>query len=69
LRILNLSTTIDEAKDPEACANLVIHSKILANEGLLRVVLVSSEGIIMPILHRLSAMNRGLIYEMGDVKL
>lgn len=53
--------------EPEACASLVIQSKILANEGLLKVVLVSSEGTIMPILDRLSAMNRGLIYEVGDV--
>ena len=39
----------------------------LANNDKLRVVLVSSEGTIIPFLAKLSATNRGFIYEVGDV--
>lgn len=53
--------------DKELCCRLITHAKVLANEGILRIVLVSSEGNIMPLLEVLSAMNRALMYEIGDV--
>ena len=39
----------------------------MANEGTLKKVLISSEGIIMPLLEVLSAMNRALLHEIADV--
>ena len=42
-------------------------AKILANGNILKLVLVSSEGTIMPYLGKLSAVNRAEIYEVGDV--
>lgn len=39
----------------------------MANEGTLRIVLITSKGTIMPLLKVLSTMNRALLYEMGDV--
>ena len=41
--------------------------QVLANTNKLRVVLISSEGTIMPLLAKLSATNRVIIYEVGDV--
>jgi len=53
--------------DKELCSQLVVSCKVLANNNKLRVVLVSSEGTIIPLLAKLSATNRGFIYEVGDV--
>jgi len=39
---------------------------MLANMGRLRIVLVSSEGSIMLMLEKLSAMNRPLVYGIDD---
>ena len=39
----------------------------MANEGTLKIVLITSEGIIMPLLEVFSAMNRALLYEIADV--
>ena len=44
--------------DPEAFIQLICHGKILANELVARIVFISSEGSIMPILKSTSAMNR-----------
>ena len=54
--------------DEELCSQLVILCKVLANNDKLRVVLVSSEGTVIPLLAKLSATNRGFIYEVGDVR-
>ena len=43
-------------------------SKILANTIQLKVVLVSSEGSIVPMLEGVSATNRCIMYEIGDIK-
>ena len=52
---------------PKLCEALITLAKILANNNILRVVLVSSEGTIMPYLMGLSAANRALIYEVNDL--
>ena len=54
--------------DPEMCCHLLTHAKVLANKKTLKVVLVSIEGAIMPLLDKVSAINRALIYEVGDIK-
>ena len=51
----------------QLCEVLVTLAKILANNNKVRLVLISSEGTIMPLLGRWSAMNRALIYEVGDL--
>ena len=53
--------------DEELCLQLITLSKILANTYQLKVVLVSSEGL-MPMLESISATNRGIMYEIGDIK-
>jgi len=53
--------------DKELCCHLITHAKVMANERTLRIVLVSSEGNIMPLLEVLSAMNKALMYEIGNV--
>ena len=53
--------------DKELCCCLITHAKVMANERTLRIVLVSSEGNIMPLLEVLSAMNKALMYEIGNV--
>ena len=59
---------IDLAKyDKQLCTHLITHTKIMANEGTLRIVLITNKGMIMPLLEVLSAMNRALLYEIGDV--
>ena len=51
----------------EVCKVLITIAKILANSNTLRIVLISSEGSIMPFLEELSAANRALIYEVDDL--
>lgn len=53
--------------DPELCARLVTLSKVLANNNTVKIVLVSSEGTIMPLLEKLSATNRAIVLEVGDL--
>lgn len=54
--------------NPDAFLRLVTHAKILANEMTARVIFVSSEGSIRPILNLTSAMNRSTkIIEIGDI--
>ena len=55
-------------RDEVLCEALITKAKILANSNTLRIVLISSEGSIMPILERLSASNRAIIYEVGDLR-
>ena len=52
---------------PKLCEVLITLAKIMANNNKLKVVLVSSEGTIMPHLKRLSAANRASVYEVNDV--
>ena len=54
--------------DEELCLQLITLSKILANTNQLKVILVSSEGSIVPMLEGISATNRGIMYEIGDIK-
>ena len=39
----------------------------MANTNRLKIILISSEGAIMPFLETLSAVNRCLVYEIGDL--
>ena len=45
-------------KDKELVTSLLTHAKYLANQDLLKVVLISSEGSVMPIIRRFSGANR-----------
>ena len=54
--------------DEELCLQLITLSKILANTNQLKVILVSSKGSIIPMLEGISATNRGIMYEIGDIK-
>ena len=54
--------------DEELCLQLITLSKILANTNQLKVILVSSKGSIVPMLEGISATNRGIMYEIGDIK-
>ena len=61
---------IDElAKHKEGLfVHLVTHAKRLANAGILSIVLVSSEGSILPIIQRLSGVSRcSKIFEVTDI--
>ena len=51
----------------ELCCQLITNAKILANRKTLNVVLVSSEGSVVPLLNKLSATNRSVICEIGDI--
>jgi len=53
--------------DPKLCCQLITHAKVLANMKKLTIVLVSSEGSIMPLVKKLSATNRSIICEVGDI--
>ena len=54
--------------NPDVFLQRVTHAKVLANEMIARVILVSSEGSIMPILKSTSAMNRSTeLIEIGDI--
>ena len=52
-------------RHPELCCAFITATKILANGNTIKLVLVSTEGGIMPFLKELSAINRALV---GDVK-
>ena len=49
------------------CEALITLAKVLANSNKLKLVLISSEGGIMPFLERLSVVNRACVYEIGDL--
>ena len=51
----------------ELCCQLITNAKILANRRIINVVLVSSEGSVVPLLKKLSAKNRSVIREIGDI--
>lgn len=51
--------------DPILCKHIVTHAKL--NMKVLKIVIISSDGTIMPLLGDLSAMNRAVIYEVGDI--
>ena len=53
---------------PELCVSLITVAKILANDSTIKIVLVSSEGSIMPLLEKMSAKNRSVVYEIGDLQ-
>ena len=55
-------------KDEELVTSLLSHAKYLANQGLLKVVLISSEGSLLPIIRRFSGANRApKIFEITDI--
>lgn len=54
-------------RDPVLCEALITNAKLLANAKQLQLVLISSEGAIIPFLRRCSAMNRALVYEIRDL--
>ena len=48
--------------------HLISHAKILSNENILRIVLISSEGSVIPLLGDFSHMNRSTkLMEIGDI--
>ena len=49
------------------CEALITLVKVLSNTKRLKLVLISSEGAVMPFLQELSATNRAYIFEIGDV--
>ena len=55
-------------RDPQLCSSLITIAKILANANKVKIILVSSEGCIMPFLELMSASNRALVYEIGDLE-
>ena len=57
------------AKHDETLVTFLLgHAKYLANQGLLKLVLVSSEGSVIPIIRRFSGANRApKIFEITDV--
>ena len=55
-------------KNEDLCCQLITTAKVLANDNRVKMVfLVSSEGAVVPLMERMSAMNRALTYEIGDV--
>ena len=54
--------------DEELFCALITRAKILANCKKLKIVLISSEGTVMPLLKQLSAVNRAIVYEIGDIE-
>ena len=55
-------------RDPQLCSSTITIAKILANANKVKIILVSSEECIMPFLESMSATNRALVYEIGDLK-
>ena len=54
--------------NPDAFVMLIDRAKFLANEGSLRIVLVSSEGTVMPLLAKTSSSSRkGRVIEIVDI--
>ena len=53
-------------RDEKLCTTLISLAKLMANTNRLKIILISSEGAIMPFLETLSAVNRCL-YEIGDL--
>ena len=53
-------------RNEKLCSALISLAKLMASTNILKVVLVSSEGTIMPFLEKLSAVNRCLVYEIGE---
>jgi len=53
--------------DEKMCRKLITAAKIMANSSVLKIVLISSEGSILPIIEELSARNRVHIYEVDDI--
>lgn len=51
----------------KVCDCLITLAKIMANSNEMKIILVSSEGAIMPMLEGLSAANWAIVYEIGDV--
>lgn len=56
-----------DEKEEKLCGALITMAKILANNKKLRVVFISSEGTVMPLLEKLSATNRGVICQVVDI--
>ena len=54
--------------DKKVYDRLITLAKVMANSNDLRIVLVSSEGAMMPMLEGLSAANRAIIYEVKKMK-
>lgn len=54
-------------RDEKMCEALIIPAKVLSNSNKLKLVLISSKGVIIPFLEKLSATNRALVYEIGDL--
>lgn len=54
-------------RDKKLCNALISLAKLMANTNKLKVVLITSEGAIMPFLEEFSAANRSLVYEIGDL--
>jgi len=54
-------------EDKELCGALVTFASTLANCNKLKLILVSSKGSIIPLIEMLSATNKGLVYEIGDI--
>ena len=54
--------------DEKIMKHLISHAKILSNEKILRIVLISSEGSVVPLLGDSSHMNRSAkLMEVGDI--
>ena len=51
----------------ELCCQLITTAKILANRKMINIILVSSEGSVILLLNKLSAINRSVICEVADI--
>ena len=51
----------------ELCCQLITNAKILPNRKTINIVLVSSEGSVVPLLKKLSATNRSVLCEIGGI--
>ena len=56
------------AKDkPDLCRRLITTAKVMTNDNHIKMALVSSKGTIMPLVKSMSATNRAVIFEIGDI--
>ena len=54
-------------REEKLCEALNTLAKVLANSNKLKLVLISSEGRVMPFLERLSVVYKGSTYEIGNL--
>ena len=64
---VNRVATLAKRND-KMCCTLITRAKVLANGNKLKIVLVSGEGMVIPLLKLLSTVNRAIVYEIGYIE-